>query len=857
MTHRLNRFQRNAIIAIAVMAAFYLFLRFSPYPALTAFCGHSISTVILDRDGQVVQITSVDNAVTQGLRREYVPLKDMPSFVSDTFIAAEDKHFYHHIGIDPLAIFRAAYLDLRYKRIVSGASTITMQLARIIRNENDAMLAHNAANIAGGSFPRAKGTARRRTVTVKIMECIDALRLEARFNKRQILELYLNNVPFGFNTEGVASAARTFFSLPLQRITKEQCAILSAIPRRPALYVPQENGTPYTYPFNMPHYIRYLQSKDGSAMLERNAPLYGEENASSGQNAKYGGVKSASGIKRKASNKVQKAEDNTRPIIGRTPVIRLSASLRLQNMAQRLLFNEVNEHSHARITQGALLAIDTRTGEVLAWVGSIDFNNERAAGQVDGVTALERPGSAMKPFLYALALEKGYSPSSVLPDVPLEAGGDRVYVPQNFNNRYNGPVRLRIALASSLNVSAVYLLRELGMEQYRGSLHSLGFSSLDNPSVKDSLGLSLALGGAEVSLFEMVRAFSIFPRDGLLIPLTALPPESDERGINLTIQSNRSASSLRAPSPLPRLSHPNGGEAVFSPDTARLICSILSDASARAMGFGYAKTLTTPFPSIFKTGTANQYMSIAAFAATPLYTVGVWMGNFDGNTVQGITGSAIPAIVARQVLITLHEGEKEVPFAEPVAWTKCRVCALSGMAATAFCPDTVEEYEREAAPLASCTWHTADGVLYPPEYAKYLAMNKSNTAKLSSASSTLIDPLSPADGMRILSPMDGSVFFYDPALPNDRQMLTLMAAGGSGQWSVVLDGKEEALDGEKAALSAYKMYDGISSSNDGNFSAIDNSGGPSISLKLKLSKGMHTCTVRRGEERHTVSWEVR
>lgn len=771
-----------AVLLTAAVVLFCLVLWVLPYPSLQSFRNRRISTCILDCNDRVVQITSVDDAA--GLRREWAALSDMPPHLADIFIASEDKHFRHHLGIDLTAIARAIYLDAAHKRVVSGASTITMQLARIIR------YAKRADDTRRKSLVRAYQAEdgrsyMRRNVWDKAVECMDALRLEARLSKDDILELYLNNIPFGFNTEGVASAARTFFGVPLYNLTVEQCLLLAVIPRRPAAYNPLDHPNEcaraaslvidnisdarhttlnnwvssitssslldaalqshsYTYPFDMPHYIRYLQGT-GAAMLG------GEE-------------------------------------IGLSPVIHLSADLALQHKAEALLAAAIDRNVHSRITQGALLACDTQTGEVLAWVGSRDYADVHT-GQVDGVTALEQPGSAMKPFLYALAIDKyGYAPSSVLPDVPLEAGGEKVYVPQNFNNRYSGPVRLRVALASSLNIPAVHILRNVGMERYKECLHCLHFSSLDG---RNDLGLSLALGGAEVSLLEMVRAFSVFARDGIYLPLVAVKP--------------------------PRNLPCADSAAIYSPDTARLICSILSDASARAMGFGYSDTFSTPFPAMFKTGTANQYTSIVAFAATARYTVGVWMGNFDGNTVRGITGSAVPARVAREMLIELQERLSPIPFALPSAWQAQRICSLSGMFATSLCPNTVEDFVPEAAPPVPCTWHTNNGVQYPPEYAAYISM-RSRTAALQSGGD-----------LCILSPQDGSVFFLDPAVPLDRQFVTMQAAGGIGQWQVLLDGSNIAIS----------------------------DGGESINASIPLTAGVHTCTVRRGENSASVSWSVR
>jgi penicillin-binding protein 1C len=704
---------RSTLCAAAAAGCFFLVIRFSPYPAYREFLTRKVSTRVYDRSGSLIQIVSLDD----GLRREYLPLDSMPHEAVRIFMEAEDRRFYSHHGIDTGAVFRAFVQNVQERRTVSGASTITMQLARIIR------------------------PARSRNIAVKIRESFDALRLESRCPKDRILELYLNNVPFGFNSEGVATASRTFFGTTLDRLTEAQLYCLAVIPRRPLLYNPLANpgqcaaaayelycstGTEnktvrltkqdfrnaadsarsFTYPYSMPHYIRWLSGRNESGMFTQSE-------------------------------------------------LHISASLEIQRKAEDLLSSYVADYAGNRVTNGAVIVCDTRTGGIIAWVGSTDFFDSEHSGQIDGVITPEQPGSSMKPFLYALALERGFTPASVLPDVPSEFGFDQLYVPQNFNNRYNGPVRLRVALASSLNVPAVYLLNTLGMNAYTDKLRDLDFKSLEHSDA----GLGLALGNGAVTVFELVQAFSIFPRDGIFIPLNA--GSADERNGSLKTAS--------------------GARRVYESDTARLICDMLSDADARATGFGYAKTFITPFPSMFKTGTANQFQNITALGATPLYTAGVWMGNFSGDTVIGKTGSSIPAKIVRELLLTL-QGNKVVEFKKPVQYRKERICQLSGMKAGPYCPDTVDEYVPAGRSGGVCTWHSSAGTAYPAEYEQWFKLKKRN--------GTLAGNSAP---FTIQSPRDGSVFFYDQSNSARNQNLIIEAAGGSCDTAVVtVDGDTES-----------------------------------------------------------------
>jgi penicillin-binding protein 1C len=765
-----RRLFRVSVFLGGLLLALYGLLRFSPYGDLELFLRRPYSVRFYDRRGVLVQIPAVEG----GLRREYRTLSEMPPELIEIFVFAEDARFYRHPGIDPLALIRAVYQNLREGRRVSGASTITMQLARLISPRT------------GTGWFRKTG------------EAFDALRLETRLGKDQILELYLNALPFGFRTEGVASAARTFFASDLGMLSPAQIFCLAVIPRRPAAYNPLTQGEAcaaaarelhrrfvndrardnspaaappdwdfaaasvrsFEYPFEMPHFVRFTSGE-----------LAREERERAGERAS--------------------AFREVRPF---QTEITLSADLTLQHYLEGMIAAHINRYYASRLTNGAAVVIDNGTGEILAWVGSADYFNGEAAGQVDGVLALNQPGSGMKPFLYALALEQGFMPTEVLADIPRNFGADALYIPQNFNNRFNGPMLFRAALASSLNIPAVYLLYRLGMESYGSFLRTLGFDSLEG--TVDSAGLGLALGNAPVSIAELARAFSVFPRDGSLIPLSwkKAPENPDPETF--------------------------AGVPVVSPDTARIICSFLSDRNARVLAFGSGRNFSTPFQAIFKTGTANQYQSILAMGATPRYTVAVWMGNFTGETVIGKTGSSIPAEAARDTLVFL-QGRDGPDFAEPEGFVRRQVCALSGMAPTAACLSTVSEYVRRGTELPDCTWHHFEGgrpaVSYPAEYQSwFFASRRQGGLDYSGV------PL------EILTPREGFVFFTSP---------------GTGRNEIPL----EVIGGSSDELTVY--YD------------VHSGGDPLVLSRpftayLPPGPGPHTITVQNGEERASVNFRV-
>ncbi|GMO46177.1 MAG: penicillin-binding protein 1C [Termitinemataceae bacterium] len=756
------------LIAVGVIIVLHLTLLVSPYKGLRDFLECPVSTRYYDRNGNLLQVVPLQD----GLRREYYPLQDIPAQLAAIFIQAEDSRFYYHGGVDVFSIIRAAFQNVNNTRNVSGASTITMQLARIIE-----MRANTSTSTAGGSGKReafgARGAVPPHNLLRKIGEAINALRLEARFSKKQILQMYLNNLPFGYQSEGVGSAAHNFFGTSLNELSGAQMFCLAVIPRRPSTYNPFDGAEAnksaalqlcktfsankrlykkytalqniseddfdealrlakrFEYPFQMPHLIRYYETV-------LNKKTY------------------------------------------KNAAVTLSADIYLQKYLEDLIAYNVSYNRGKRITNGAAIVIDNASGDVLAWVGSADFFNAGDNGQVDGVIALNQPGSSMKPFLYGLALQTGFAPTTVLADVPMSFGSSEIYVPQNFNNQFNGPLLFRYALASSLNIPAVYLLYNVHQKTYSSFLiNALDFKSLENGNADDA-GLGLALGNAPVSLVELSRAFSVFPNGGKLLSLnfeTTDSPSLSGGGRNL----DKSFGKRRASSAAKK-------KKVFDADTAAILCSFLSDEDARYLGFGRSATFRTGFPAIFKTGTANQYQSIVALGATPNWTAGVWMGNFSGETVLGKTGSSIPAAVVRDALKYLHrETDPNLiknNFEEPLSFAKEKVCAVSGMAPNEYCSVTVLEYVKGQSSIQNgkkvfypnvmpvCNWHyEKDGIIqtvYPSEYEAWLK-NSRYAGSIDHSGA----PLS------ILNPRNGFIYYFDNSESIIEQVVPLEVIGGS------------------------------------------------------------------------------
>jgi penicillin-binding protein 1C len=720
------RYRLPPALALLCLCCAYGFLRFSPYEDLEAFRRRPVSTRYYDRNGRLLQIVPLEG----GLRREYRALKDIPGELAAVFVFAEDARFYGHPGVDFPAIFRALIQNLRTGRRVSGASTITMQLARLIAlrgNKEDT----NYATASGG-LPALLGR--------KIAEAANAFRLEARLSKGEILELYLNSVPFGFQTEGIASAARNFFAAEPLMLSPAQIFCLAVIPRRPAAYNPVSEGEACVRAAKQLQ-LRFAAARRAFSLLAQVEEA--DWRFALSRAGRFAYPQEMPHLVRHMGARLAAGERGKTEFFGE---IHLAADLALQRRLEEVLAANISRYRASRLSNGAAIVIDNETAEILAWVGSADYGNESAAGQIDGVIAANQPGSSMKPFLYALALERGFKPTDVLADIPMNFGVEELYIPQNFNNRFNGPIRFRPALASSLNIPAVHILYRLGVRSYIDFLVSLGFDSLAE-SGKEA-GLGLALGNSPVSIADLVRAFSVFPRDGLLLPLAF---EKTEAG----------APPVR----------------VMAPDTARLICSFLSDRSARVLAFGAGRNFITPFPVIFKTGTANQYQSIVALGATPRYSAAVWMGNFTGETVIGRTGSSVPAALVREALVFL-QGSAGPSFREPEHFVERPVCALSGMAPTEYCLSTIGEYVEEGTELEPCTWHRGSTVVYPAEYQSWF-FSLPRQGGLDYAGSPL----------QVVTPREGFVFFAGGPSGNDRIPVEV-TGGGQDELTAEYDGTE-------------------------------------------------------------------
>ena len=702
-----------------------------PYGAQERLDALEFSKVFLDREGEELQVLPLSD----GLRRIFMPLDRMPKDLTDIVIAAEDRRFWFHPGVDPVGIVRAAWQNRSAGKTVSGASTISMQLARLLR-----------AGERNGAGP----------MQAKLREAWEAMQLERRLGKKGALELYLNLVPFGRNVEGFPAAARAFFGKPLAELTVSDLLVLAVVPRSPSFYDPHANpannraavlrlgleklgadsldaaydrildpGRSGIWPFRTPHFIRWLAGQPSIAASDGRLPL------------------------------------------------RTGIEGELQAYLENLLSRTVDDARAKRVSNAAGLFLRPDDMTIAAWVGSVDFNDVLSQGQVDGVTMLRQPGSTLKPFLYSMALEQGFTASSVLPDVPTDFGGAEVYTPANFNDQFNGPVRLRQALASSLNVPAVYLLRRIGVGPFTDRLLAAGFKSLE--SQKGKLGLGLALGNAEVSLLELTQAYGLFLHDGNLVQVK--PLLAPDAAAPDAAAPDAAASDAAAPAGAPAQAPAAATRKVIDPQAAALVRDILTRHPDRVLTFGRDGNNRLQFDGAMKTGTSNQFNNIWAVGFTTDLLGGVWLGNFGGQTVVGTADSGYPAGVMRKMLEVFSSHR---PFPDLAGFRQVAVCALSGMTATDACAHQVMEWLRPGTESGPCDWHVKSGtgirIRYPQEYQAWLGRYRYR----------------PSDGYKdgdlaILRPLDGAVFYMDPGLPLEKQQLAIEATG-TGTAELSIDG---------------------------------------------------------------------
>ncbi len=680
--------------------------------------------VLLDRAGLPLRSTRAGD----GSLRRWVPLGDLDPDVIAAFLAVEDRRFYAHRGVDPRALARAALADIRARRIVSGGSTMTMQLARLLR--------------PGG-----------RTWTGKASQVLWALRLERRLPKQTILEQYLNRVPLGQGAVGVEAAAGLYFGAHAAELSLGQAALLAGLARAPS------EDNPLVSP-------RRARARRTSALARLVATGYAS--ALSAERAGAEPVLSRGHDAIFAPHFTTRAarwsEQELGPGGTASGTVRTSLDLPLQLMLEAEVRHTVETLSDRGAGQAAVVVLDNATGGVLAWVGSPDFWAD-TAGQVDMVTSPRQPGSALKPFLYALAFDRGYTPASILPDIArVYQTATGPYHPRNYDRRFHGPVRAREALGSSYNLPAVELASRLGVGSLLHLLREAGFVSLGRSA--EYYGLGLSLGNGDVTLLELANGYRALANGGIWRPW------------------QWHASAPGEP--------PEPGRRIATAASAALVLDILDDPVARIPGFGIETPLDFPFPVAAKTGTSRHFTDNWAVATAGGFTVAVWVGNFSGRPMEGVSGvSGAGPLLHRAVLATAsRHAPLTLPTPAAAGAVPVSICRLSGLRATARCPSAVEWFTPGTAPARSCDWHAGGGVVLPAEFAEWA---QQNAPGIPEAGPGPAPARVPEGGFRILSPQAGDVYRVPAGVDGRYATVGLRAAGATGRtvrWFV--DGRAHA-----------------------------------------------------------------
>lgn len=634
------------------------------------------TTRILDRNGDVLYEILDPTAG----RRTYVSLTKISPYMIAATIATEDKEFYTHPGFDILAIARALWQNYTTGGIASGASTITQQLAKMLLLSPE---------------ERAQ-----RTVQRKAREIILSAEITRRYSKEDILELYLNEINYGNLAYGVEAAAETYFNTTAEKLNLAQSAFLAGLPQAPAVYDIYSNRDE-TLKRNKDVLVLMYQDS-----LEKNCiPV-----STSVQPVCIDAVQTAQAASEIENYDFKKTHDTMRyphwvnyirsllesqydaqTIYRSGFTVYTTLDPGLQDAAQEIVKNQVDALADHMASDGALVAIRPNTGEILAMVGSADFYNDAISGQVNMATSPTRqPGSSIKPFTYLAAFEKGWTPATLIWDVPSEfpPSGDpndprSPYQPVNYDGLYHGPVTIRTAIANSYNIPAVKTLNFVGIFDNNPDLAArkglvamaqrLGITSL----TRDDYGLSLTLGGGEVSLLDMTGAYAVLANSGRRVPPVAITKIVDHQGKVLFQYS------------------PPPGDQVIRVEHAFLMSSILSDTQARIPAFGTHPVINLPFQAAAKTGTTNDFRDNWTMGYTPDIAVGVWIGNADYSPMQNTTGVTGAAPIWAEFMKTAEQqltGGNPTPFSRPPGVVERIICAVSGTEPSQWCPEQRSEF---------------------------------------------------------------------------------------------------------------------------------------------------------------------
>ncbi len=626
-----------ALASLAIISLFIYYTRDLPRPEKFTERHFAQSTKIYDRTGKILLYEIYGEE-----KREVILLSQIPDYLKKAVIAVEDAQFYHHIGIDPRAVLRAVLVNLRLKKPAQGASTITQQLIR-------------------SSF-----LTREKTLDRKVREVVLTLELERRYSKDQILEWYLNQVPFGENSYGIEAASQTYFRKSASETSLSEAATLAALIRSPYYYSP----------YDPDGLERLLGRRD--FILEKMAGMgyITEEEKKSAEEEKLKFIEVLNPIKAPhftlSVRNYLEEKYGSNLLLEEGLKVYTTLDWDLQSYAEKTIEEVSERNKNYNSNNASLVVINPQTGEILAMVGSKDYfgsSYPKGCGTLENsclfdpkfnvaTSGKRQPGSSFKPFVYAAAFKKGYTPNTILWDAKTEFNsncepsadqekdkyGIDCYHPKNYDEKYRGKVSLRQSLAQSLNVPSVKLSYLVGVEDSIKTAKDCGITTLTDPS---RYGLSLVLGGGEVTLLEMVSGYGVFATEGLKVPPVSILKISDSEG-NIIEENKKQL------------------ERVLDIQTARLITDILSDNNARAPIFGYNSLLYfNDYQVAAKTGTTQNFNDGWAIGYIPFAAVGVWVGNNDNSPMLKEPGVVLAGPIWNKVMAKILTSHQKESFNKP------------------------------------------------------------------------------------------------------------------------------------------------------------------------------------------------
>jgi 1A family penicillin-binding protein len=598
----------SMVLAVAVFI--YIYLK-TPLAENLSTSNISQTTTIYDKTGQHIlyELHGEEN-------RKILPHEEIPDAIRIATIATEDNGFYGHYGVDFLSILRAIKNDIQKSQAAEGASTITQQLAK-------------------NAFLSRDKTFRR-----KFMELIIALKIERQYSKDQILDMYLNQIPYGSNAYGIESAANIFFGKSAKDLTLDEAALLAALPKATSYYSPYGNHINellYRQQLILDS-IEELDLADASAVAE----------------AKKADIKDKIipfSEKIEAPHFVFYVKEELEKKFGKDMIeagglkVYTTLDYDLQKEAERAISENESTLQKYGASNAALVSLDPTNGNILAMVGSKNYYDKSIDGNVNVTISPRQPGSSFKPFIYAAAFEKGFRPENHILDAETNFGKDgtgKDYIPQNYDYSFHGVVTMRQALSNSLNIPAVKTLTLAGMENAVGLINRFGVAKLNNPS---AYGLSLALGGEEVRMLDEASGYAIFANDGKKNSVNSILKVVDTKGENSYSPETQSSQ-------------------VIDPQVARKISSILSDNGARSLVFGTGSKLYIPGKTVAaKTGTTSDFKDAWTAGYTPHIVAVVWAGNNNSQPMKGgADGSYVAAPIWNSFMQKALAGYPNEPF---------------------------------------------------------------------------------------------------------------------------------------------------------------------------------------------------